>query len=88
MTEFQTQESALAVTPSDDQIATEFNVADFMRLLPQAKIEYLTLKPETFNLKAIGHLNFFRRQSQILWPIAIEWFSKNEETIDRKPESF
>jgi predicted alpha/beta hydrolase len=78
----------LAVTPSDDQIATEFNVADFMRLLPQAKIEHLILKPANFNLEIIDHLNFFRRKSRILWPIATEWFSKNEESIDRKPESF
>jgi predicted alpha/beta hydrolase len=54
----------------------------------QAKIEYLTVQPEKFDLKAIGHLNFFRRQSQVLWPIATAWFSKNEETIDCKLESF
>ncbi|MDR3615344.1 MAG: alpha/beta fold hydrolase [Candidatus Obscuribacterales bacterium] len=77
----------LVVTPSDDQIATQFNVADFMRLLPHAKIEHLTLQPEKFDLKTIDHLNFFRRQSLILWPFATAWFSKSEDTIDQKPES-
>lgn len=76
----------LAVTPVDDEIATDFNVADFMRLLPQAKIEYRNLEPAQFNLPAIGHLNFFRSQSKAMWSIAPEWFSKSESATDRKPE--
>ena len=69
----------LALTPSDDPIATEWNVADFMRSMPNTKIEHLKLEPGDYNLKSIGHFNFFRRQSQALWPVVTEWFARNED---------
>ncbi|MDH2432716.1 alpha/beta fold hydrolase [Pokkaliibacter sp. MBI-7] len=53
----------------DDPIATRGNVADLTRLYPAAQIDVQTLIPAQYGLKHIGHIDFFRRSHQGLWPL-------------------
>lgn len=54
---------------SDDEIATEANVKDLLRLYPEAPTEMIELKPKDTGHKAIGHMLMFRKSHQNLWPI-------------------
>lgn len=54
---------------SDDEIATEANVKDLIRLYPNAKANHKELKPTSFGHKAIGHMLMFKRSHQNLWPV-------------------
>ncbi|ATO20333.1 alpha/beta hydrolase [Acinetobacter sp. LoGeW2-3] len=54
---------------SDDEIATEANVKDLIRLYPNAKANHKELKPSAFGHKAIGHMLMFKRSHQNLWPV-------------------
>jgi len=54
---------------SDDEIATEANVKDLLRLYPEAPTEMMELKPKDTGHKAIGHMLMFRKSHQNLWPI-------------------
>ena len=54
---------------SDDEIATEANVKDLLRLYPEAPTEMIELKPKDTGHKAIGHMLMFRKSHQNLWPM-------------------
>ena len=54
---------------SDDEIATEANVKDLLRLYPNAKTEMHELKPNDLGYKSIGHMLMFRKSHQSLWSI-------------------
>lgn len=53
---------------SDDEIATEANVKDLLRLYPKATTEMIELKPKDTGHKAIGHMLMFKKSHQNLWP--------------------
>ena len=53
---------------SDDEIATEANVKDLLRLYPKASTEMIELKPKDTGHKAIGHMLMFKKSHQNLWP--------------------
>lgn len=53
---------------SDDEIATQDNVEDLLRLYPQALTQSIEIKPERFNHKFIGHMHMFKRSHQNIWP--------------------
>lgn len=53
----------------DDEIATEANVKDLLRLYPNAKTQMIELKPKSYAHKAIGHMLMFKRSHQNLWPV-------------------
>ncbi len=63
----------LSLNAADDPITTEANVADFLRLLPNAAIERRVLQPNDFGLKEIGHMGFFRAKNSALWPTVTDW---------------
>ena len=65
----------LALRALDDPIATDANVRDLLRLFPSAPSEIRPLDPRQFNLPAIGHTQFFRRNRQSLWPLVTEWLA-------------
>ncbi len=67
----------LALTATDDRIATPANVSDFFRLLPNAAVEHRRLDPDSLGTSAIGHIDFFRRHHQTLWPIALDWLTRS-----------
>ncbi|HAA07894.1 MAG TPA: alpha/beta hydrolase [Acinetobacter schindleri] len=54
---------------SDDEIATEANVKDLIRLYPNAQTSHKELRPSSFGHKAIGHMLMFKRSHQNLWPV-------------------
>lgn len=54
---------------SDDEIATDANVKDLLRLYPHAKTEMIQLNVQDFGHKTIGHTGMFRKSHQNLWPI-------------------
>ena len=57
------------VWSSDDEIATEVNVKDLLRLYPNTQTTMLELKPSEFNHKAIGHMLMFKKSHQNIWPL-------------------
>ncbi|MCU4420811.1 alpha/beta hydrolase family protein [Acinetobacter lwoffii] len=58
-----------AIWSSDDEIATEANVKDLLRLYPNAKTQIIELKPKSYAYKAIGHMLMFKKSHQNLWPV-------------------
>lgn len=53
----------------DDDIANPATVADLLRTFPAAPRQALQIEPARYGLKAIGHLDWFRRSHQPLWPL-------------------
>ncbi|WP_343595367.1 alpha/beta fold hydrolase [Acinetobacter sp.] len=54
---------------SDDEIATQANVEDLLRLYPQAQKKTIRLEPEAWRHPYIGHMGFFKRSHQNLWQL-------------------
>ncbi|QIO05695.1 alpha/beta hydrolase family protein [Acinetobacter shaoyimingii] len=54
---------------SDDEIATEANVKDLIRLYPNAQTKMIELVPSKFHHQTIGHMNMFKKSHQNLWPV-------------------
>jgi predicted alpha/beta hydrolase len=54
---------------SDDPIATAGTVADLLRTLPSAPRQAHCVHPRAHGLRRIGHLDWFRRSHQALWPL-------------------
>ncbi len=54
---------------TDDDIATSATVADLMRTFPNALRTTVVVQPAQFGLKAIGHLDWFRKSHQTTWPM-------------------
>ncbi len=52
---------------SDDEIATEVNVKDLLRLYPNASTKMIELKPQENGHKTIGHMLMFKKSHQNLW---------------------
>ncbi|MHA7059127.1 alpha/beta hydrolase family protein [Aquimarina sp. M1] len=66
----------LLVSIDDDLFAPKKSV-DILgdRVYSNAKTIRKHLKPSDYNLKTIGHFDFFRKKNQnILWPIIDDWF--------------
>ena len=58
-----------SIHATDDEIATLANVKDFLRTFPNTKTEIITLQPQDYGHKAIGHMLMFRPKHQNLWPV-------------------
>lgn len=67
-----------AIWASDDEIATEENVKDLLRLYPNSQTNLIKLNPQTYNHKAIGHMLMFKRSHQNLWSIIENELNINE----------
>ncbi|MDO5639717.1 MAG: alpha/beta fold hydrolase [Neisseria sp.] len=61
----------------DDDIATETNVDDMISVFTAMPSEKMKLIPQEYGLKEIGHMKFFSRKSQKLWPLALEWLAQH-----------
>lgn len=64
---------------TDDGIANLENVNDMARIYSQSKAEIITLTPQEFNKKTLGHMGFFSSKNKDLWCFATQWFDKNIE---------
>lgn len=69
----------LWVYASDDPIATTPNVTEMIAVFPKMKVTTQLLFPEEYQLKEIGHMKFFSRHNQILWPLAKKWLEQFHE---------
>lgn len=58
-----------AVWSTDDEIATQANVKDLLRLYPNAPTDMIELNPQATGHKAIGHMMMFKSSHKNLWPI-------------------
>ncbi|WP_179993008.1 MULTISPECIES: alpha/beta fold hydrolase [unclassified Acinetobacter] len=58
-----------SIWASDDEIATQANVKDLLRLYPKAATEMIELKPQEYGHKGIGHMLMFKNSHQNLWPV-------------------
>lgn len=69
--------NSLWVHAADDEIANYETVKDMIRVHPNIQSETLTLSPEKYGYKDIGHMKFFSKKKNKLWKIAIEWLNEN-----------
>ncbi|MDY8135665.1 serine aminopeptidase domain-containing protein [Aquimarina sp. 2201CG5-10] len=70
------KKSMLLVSIDDDSFAPKKSV-DILgeRVYKNADVTRKHLKPADYNLKTIGHFDFFRKKNQdILWPLVNDWF--------------
>ena len=61
----------------DDDIACSANVDDMIRVYKQMPAQRIDLNPSDYGFKEIGHMNFFRRQYAVLWPLAVDWLQRH-----------
>lgn len=54
---------------TDDEIATQENVKDLLRLYPNAATKFIELNPKQHGYKQIGHMLMFKKSHQKLWSI-------------------
>jgi predicted alpha/beta hydrolase len=67
----------LAMSFSDDPIATEANVTAQLALYSAADVTRLRLRPAEFERSHIGHLHFFSsKMPETLWRLPLDWLSK------------
>ena len=52
---------------SDDEIATEANVKDLLRLYPNAQTHMVELNPQKHGHRSIGHMQMFKKSHHNLW---------------------
>ena len=57
---------------TDDEIATEANVKDLLRLYPNAQTNMIQLPPQQYGHSSIGHMQMFKKSHQNLWPLIKE----------------
>jgi predicted alpha/beta hydrolase len=58
-----------SIYATDDEIATQQNVNDLLRLYPNAQIKIIALNPIDHEYSHIGHMLMFKRSHQKLWHI-------------------
>lgn len=59
----------------DDNIAVLENVHDMLSVLPNLPADIELVRPRDYDLPAIGHMGFFSRQCQALWPKTVAFFA-------------
>jgi len=62
---------------TDDDIAVEANVDDMISVFSKAQSIKLKVAPQDYELAHVGHTSFFRRQSQVMWPLATDWLQQH-----------
>jgi len=65
------------VNATDDDIANEANLLDMLSVFKEIEVNTLSLSPQACDLKEIGHMKFFSRKSQSLWPHVLHWFEQH-----------
>lgn len=68
---------SLWIHASDDPIANHTNVKDMIRVYSNTSATIITLNPEDFACKEIGHMKFFSSKLSNLWPYALNWLESN-----------
>lgn len=68
---------SLWVHATDDDIANYDNVKDMVRVYSKMSAEIITLSPQAYGFKYIGHMKFFSKRRSALWALAVDWLEKN-----------
>lgn len=68
---------SLWMNASDDGIANNENVDDMTRVFKKMPIKRIELDPTTEGLKEIGHMKFFSKRSEKLWPYLTDWLEQH-----------
>lgn len=63
------QTPIVSIHASDDEIATERNVKDFLSTFPTTQTDLITLKPSDYGYKHIGHMAMFKASHHKLWSV-------------------
>lgn len=74
---------AMMTNSTDDLICTDRTITDLLRLYPNMPVERTTFDPAEHDLRGIGHMKFFHRDSSALWSHVTDWLDKN---IDRSTD--
>lgn len=61
---------------SDDDIACERNARDMIRVYSNMPAKIDIVRPEEHGINDIGHMKFFSRQCEALWPKATQFFEQ------------
>lgn len=64
----------LAYSFDDDDWGTSRSVNTMMAAYPH--VERLHIVPADYNLKAIGHIGYFREPARVLWQQSLDWLNK------------
>ena len=56
---------------SDDEIASEANVKDLLRLYPNTPTNIIEVKPSEYNHSSIGHMMMFKKSHQNIWSLIL-----------------
>lgn len=59
----------------DDDIANLANVHDLLRIFPNMEAEVQSLNPADHGIAKIGHMGFFSRRCQSLWPLVSDYLT-------------
>lgn len=68
---------SLWVHAQDDDIANPDSVRDMIRVYSKIDAKVLTLVPEDYGFRDIGHMKFFSKRRRELWPLAVDWLNEN-----------
>lgn len=68
---------SLWVNAEDDYIANKKNVIDMISVFKKMPAKSMTLVAKKHDLKEIGHMKFFSRKSNVLWPYALDWLNQH-----------
>jgi predicted alpha/beta hydrolase len=61
---------------TDDDIANIANVHDMISVFPNMEAEVEELEPQAHGVSEIGHMKFFSRKCQHLWPKVSDYFNQ------------
>lgn len=64
-----------AINASDDKWAPPASRDAFMAAYSQAQLEAITIQPQSYGMRHIGHMGYFRPQAQVLWQETLNWLT-------------
>ena len=73
---------SLWVRSNDDEMATIGNVKDMIRVYSLSQARIITINPEDFGYREIGHMKFFSSKKMKLWDFALKWLNENITTAN------
>ncbi len=65
------------IIASDDNIANEKNLQEMIEVYGGSKSRSCVLYPSAFGLDGIGHMRFFSRHAERLWPLITNFFDEH-----------
>ena len=75
------------ILATDDDIANLSNVKDMISVFPELEADIRLLNPDDYDLAEIGHMKFFSRKCQALWPEVSDFLSSHNVLSASETES-